>query len=58
VDGSAPGTLNGQTVGISLSGGPKVTGNGNGGKASNIIITDLITTNGVVHAIDRVLLPK
>jgi uncharacterized surface protein with fasciclin (FAS1) repeats len=58
VDGSKPATLNGQTVSISLSGGPKVTGNGNGGNASNIIITDLITTNGVVHAIDRVLLPK
>ncbi len=58
VDGSTPGTLNGQTVGISLSGGPKVTGNGNGGNASNIIITDLVTTNGVVHAIDRVLLPQ
>jgi uncharacterized surface protein with fasciclin (FAS1) repeats len=58
VDGSTPATLNGQTVGISLAGGPKVNGNGNGGNASNIITTDLITTNGVVHAIDRVLLPK
>jgi uncharacterized surface protein with fasciclin (FAS1) repeats len=58
VDGSTPATLNGQTVGISLSGGPKVTGNGNGGNPSNIIITDLVATNGVVHAIDRVLLPQ
>jgi uncharacterized surface protein with fasciclin (FAS1) repeats len=58
VDGSTPATLNGQTVAISLATGPKVTGNGNGGNASNIIITDLVTTNGVVHAIDRVLLPK
>jgi uncharacterized surface protein with fasciclin (FAS1) repeats len=58
VDASTPATLNGQTVTISLTGGPKVTGNGNGGNPSNIIITDLITTNGTVHAIDRVLLPK
>lgn len=57
VDGSKPITLNTQTITIGLSGGPKVTGNGNGGNASNIIITDLVTTNGVVHAIDRVLLP-
>jgi uncharacterized surface protein with fasciclin (FAS1) repeats len=58
VEGSSPATLNGQTVGISLTRGPQVTGNGNGGNPSNIIITDLVTNNGVVHVIDRVLLPQ
>jgi uncharacterized surface protein with fasciclin (FAS1) repeats len=34
-----------------------VTGKGNPAVAANIRQTDLITTNGVVHVIDRVLLP-
>ena len=38
-------------------GGPTITGAGNGGNKSNIIATDIVTTNGVVHLIDRVLLP-
>jgi uncharacterized surface protein with fasciclin (FAS1) repeats len=46
-----------QTVGINLA-GPTVLGNANGGQASNIIITDVLATNGVIHAIDRVLLPN
>ncbi|MBQ4821409.1 fasciclin domain-containing protein [Aquimarina sp. MMG016] len=36
---------------------PSVTGAGNGGDASNIIAVDVQATNGVIHAIDRVLLP-
>lgn len=39
------------------AGGPTVTGNGNGGNKSNIIATNIVCTNGVVHLIDRVLLP-
>jgi uncharacterized surface protein with fasciclin (FAS1) repeats len=56
VDGSTPATVNGETVTISLSGGAKVKGKSNS-SASNIVITDLVATNGVVHVIDQVLLP-
>ncbi len=38
-------------------GGPTLTGNGNGGNKSNIIATNIVCRNGVVHLIDRVLLP-
>ena len=39
------------------SGGPTITGNGNGGNKSNIIATNIVCRNGVVHLIDKVLLP-
>ena len=47
------------TVNVSngTDGGPTITGNGNGGIKSNIIGTNIICRNGVVHLIDRVLLP-
>jgi len=38
-------------------GGPTIKGNGNGSNASNIVGTNLMCRNGVVHVIDRVLLP-
>lgn len=38
-------------------GGPTITGNGNGGNRSNIISTNIVCRNGVVHLIDRVLVP-
>jgi uncharacterized surface protein with fasciclin (FAS1) repeats len=38
-------------------GGPSILGNGNGGNKSNIIATNIVCRNGVVHLIDRVLLP-
>ncbi len=38
-------------------GGPTITGNGNSGNKSNIAVTNIICRNGVVHVIDRVLLP-
>lgn len=39
------------------NGGPTITGNGNGGNRSNIIATNIVCRNGVVHLIDRVLIP-
>jgi uncharacterized surface protein with fasciclin (FAS1) repeats len=38
-------------------GGPTIRGNGNSGNASNIVSTNIMARNGVVHLIDRVLLP-
>jgi uncharacterized surface protein with fasciclin (FAS1) repeats len=38
-------------------GGPTIKGNGNGVLLSNIVGTNLMCRNGVVHVIDRVLLP-
>lgn len=55
-DGAAPATLNGGTVTIDLTGGATVKGNANA-TASNIAATDVVTTNGVIHVIDQVLLP-
>lgn len=60
----ANGTLamlaNGNTT-INLSngigGGPSIKGNGNGASVSNIVGTNIMCNNGVVHVIDRVLLP-
>ncbi|MEO5891916.1 MAG: fasciclin domain-containing protein [Ferruginibacter sp.] len=49
-------TVNGEKVTVTLSGGPKVKGKSNSAP-SNIIASDIVTTNGVVHAIDQVLLP-
>ncbi len=38
-------------------GGPSITGSGNGGNLSNITAANIMCRNGVVHLIDRVLLP-
>lgn len=38
-------------------GGPTITGNGNGANRSNITATNIVCRNGVVHLIDRVLIP-
>jgi uncharacterized surface protein with fasciclin (FAS1) repeats len=56
VDGMMPMMfLSGKTT-ITLAGGAKIKGNGNM-MASNIAPTDIICTNGIIHVIDRVLLP-
>lgn len=47
----------GGTTTISLTGGATIKGNGNGTNASAIIATNIMCRNGVVHVIDRVLLP-
>lgn len=54
--------LAGGTATINLSngigGGPTITGGGNSGKSSNITKANIMCRNGVVHVIDRVLLPQ
>jgi uncharacterized surface protein with fasciclin (FAS1) repeats len=55
-EGATPETAGGGTVTITLQGGAKVKGAGNE-TASNIVATNVLATNGVVHVIDRVLLP-
>ncbi len=56
-EGAKPATLQGGTLTVSLTGGAKVTGNGNSGNASNITAANIMTKNGVIHVIDRVLIP-
>ncbi|MEI6408624.1 MAG: fasciclin domain-containing protein [Bacteroidota bacterium] len=53
---TAPTVLAGNNVSISLAGGAKVKGTGNS-TGSNIVLTDLLARNGVIHVIDQVLLP-
>lgn len=55
-NGSLPMLAGGNTT-VTLNGGPAITGNGNSGNVSNILSTDIVARNGVVHVIDRVLLP-
>jgi uncharacterized surface protein with fasciclin (FAS1) repeats len=56
VNGMTPNMLAGGTTTITLAGGAKIKGNGNT-TASNIVKTDIVSTNGVIHVIDAVLLP-
>ena len=58
-NGSSLSTAQGGTItaGISTT-ALTVTGKGNAGTASNIIGPDVTATNGVVHIIDRLLLPQ
>lgn len=55
------GMLAGGNTTVNLSngtgGGPTILGTSNGGSKSNITATNIVCRNGVVHLIDRVLLP-
>ena len=59
-NGSLPMLAGGNTT-INLTDGtggvPTIKGNGNGTATSNITATNIVCRNGVVHLIDRVLLP-
>jgi uncharacterized surface protein with fasciclin (FAS1) repeats len=55
-NGAQPATVNGGKVTISLTNGATIKGNGNA-TVSKITATDIVTTNGVIHVIDQVLLP-
>lgn len=53
--------LAGGTTTVNLTdgtnGGPTITGTGNSGAKANITAANIMTRNGVIHVIDRVLLP-
>ncbi len=55
-NGAQPATVNGGKVTIGLTNGATVKGNANT-SASKITATDMVTTNGVIHVINQVLLP-
>lgn len=55
-NGAMPKTVNGGTLTINLTNGATVKGKSNT-TASKITSTDLVTTNGIIHTIDQVLLP-
>ncbi|WP_294199411.1 fasciclin domain-containing protein [uncultured Chryseobacterium sp.] len=48
-------TLQGSTFTITTSGGVKITDKNN--RVSNVILTDVQCSNGIIHGIDKVLLP-
>ena len=53
-EGAMPITLEGGALTVSLLGGATVKGTGNA-TASNIVGTNIMASNGVIHAIDKVL---
>ncbi|MBO9584441.1 MAG: fasciclin domain-containing protein [Flavobacterium sp.] len=55
-NGQVVNTAASQSFTVNLTGGAKITDAS--GRVSNIIITDVQCSNGIIHAIDKVLLPK
>lgn len=55
-NGQVVNTFASQSFTIGLTGGAKITDTNN--RVSNIIVTDVQCSNGIIHAIDKVLLPK
>jgi len=57
-DGVTPATLLGPTVRVNVSGaGVTVTGQGNGTNAATVVGPNNLSSNAVIHVINRVLLP-
>ena len=54
-EGAQPTTVQGATFTLSLSGGPNITDAR--GRQANIVATNVQASNGVIHVIDRVILP-
>ena len=52
MDGQSATTINGETLQISTTGGVKLNGN------VHVTKTDIECTNGVIHIVDTILLPK
>ena len=52
MDGKTAATVNGAHLKISTTGGVKLNGE------INVVATDIVCTNGVIHVIDSVLLPS
>jgi transforming growth factor-beta-induced protein len=55
-EGALVGTVQGQSIRLGLSGGPSITDAR--GRRSNIVATNVQAKNGVIHVIDRVVLPQ
>jgi len=51
MDGKGAATVQGTSIKISTSRGVKLNG------TSNVVATDILCTNGVIHVIDTVILP-
>jgi uncharacterized surface protein with fasciclin (FAS1) repeats len=58
-DNSELTTAQGGKIGVKVSGGKvTLTGKGNGTNVSNVTQSDIALANGIVHVVDRVLLPQ
>jgi len=55
-DGPSPATVQGQNLWVSVE-GDRVFINAGTDSVAEVILTDILTTNGIIHAIDAVLLP-
>ena len=55
-EGAQPATVQGQKFTLSLAGGPSITDAR--GRKANIVATNVQAANGVIHVIDKVILPK
>lgn len=56
-NGATPATANGGTVTIALTGSGATVKGKNSATASNIVAANIMARNGVIHVIDKVLLP-
>ncbi len=55
-EGAQATTVQGQALTLSLNGGPGITDAQ--GRKANIVTTDVMASNGVIHVIDKVILPQ